>query len=315
MLSHKEDTGYFLFMKQLVIKEFKGSKTVKSNKGLSSNVFFSSKTKDFAGKLSHSHYALKFPIRGTENYIINNHKYKIDNNNYFVANAGEEIEAYVKSDKEVIGICIGFTKNYLSNLAVSIDQKLEAGIDNPFVTGNSINFISKKNRIDNDALSRTLNKIKLDLSKNKVVQYEDEHFYISLGEILINKEIKTYSDIERLPHIKLSSRQEIYRRICLMNDYIHDNYKNDITLDDLSQTCSLSKFHALRCYQKIFNITPYRKILMLRLEEAKFLISSGMSVSEVAYEINFSDHRAFSKLFKMYFQMTPSQFKAGRLKH
>ena len=96
-----------------------------------------------------------------------------------------------------------------------------------------------------------------------------------------------------------------------MDDYIHDNYKKDITLDKLSQISLLSKYHALRCYQKINNITPYKKILMLRLEEAKQLIKKGMSIRDVAYETNFADYRAFSKKFKMYFKMTPSQYKAS----
>ncbi len=301
-------------MKPLIINEFKGSKTVKSNKSLNSNVAFYSKLKDFQGKLSHSHYAIKLPVSGIEHYIVNNRKYQIDHNSYLVSNAGQEIEAYVKSENIVLGICIGISKDYISDLAGSLGQKLEQGIDNPFDANDPINFILKKNKLNGDEVSLALQKIKVNLLENKLDQYENEQFYIALGELLISKELKIRSNIERLPHIKASSKQEIYRRISLMNDYIHDNYKNDITLDELSQISLLSKYHALRCYQKINNITPYRKILMLRLEEAKQLIKNGKSISEVAYETNFADYRAFSKKFKLYFNMTPSQYKASILK-
>lgn len=296
-------------MKSLIIKEFKGANTVKLNKGLNTNAIFFSRIQDFYGKLSHSHYALKFPVSGIEHYIVNKREYEITPKNYFVSNAGQEVEAYVQSKKEVVGICVGFTKDYISQLAKSINQELEQGLDSPFVTDNSINFIIRKNRLSDDKLSLALNRIKVDLLKNRIDNYENEQFYIFLGELLISKAFKTYSAIERLPHIKISSKKEIYRRICVMNDYIHDNYKKDITLDELAQISLLSKYHALRCYQKINNITPYSKILILRLEEAKRLIRKGMSISDVAYETNFADYRAFSKKFKRHFKMTPSQYK------
>jgi len=301
-------------MKPLIINDFKGTKTVKSNKGLNTNATFLSRLRDFQGKLSHSHYAIKFPVSGVEAYIVDNKAYHIDPKSYFVVNAGLEIEADIKSKNDVVGICVGFTKTYISDLAGSIQQQLEDGIDNPFATKNPINFILKKRRLNDDTLSQVLKKFKLDALENNLDNYETEQFYISLAELLILQEMKINSQIERLPHIKFSNKQEIYRRICLMNDYIHDNYKNDITLNELSQIGSLSKFHALRCYKKINNITPYRKILMLRLQEAKQLIQKGRSISEVAYETNFPDHRAFSKLFKQTFQMTPSQYKASVLK-
>lgn len=296
-------------MRSISIQKFTGESTVKSNKSLKTNAIFISKVNDFDSQLSSSHYAVKFPLKGIENYKIQNKEYSINNKNYLLANPGEEIYGFVKSNTPVIGVCIGFTNEFILKLSASIEQKLEGILDDPFYKKTSIEFISKKNRILSDQFSLTLQKVKHDILKNQLDKYNTDQFYISIAEALLKKEAQVFSNIESLPHIKASSKEEIYRRVCIMEDFIHSNYKNDITLDEIALVSSLSKYHALRCYNAIKKITPYQQILKLRLEESKRLIETGMSISDVAYEVNFSDYRSFSKKFKLYFGMTPSQFK------
>lgn len=297
-------------MEPLFLKHFKPNSTYKDNLDLKENAIYFSSLQDFEGKLQDAKYSLKFPILGKERYVVNNSDYEINQNNFIVCNAGEEVEASVKSKKAVLGICMSFTTDYISGLCASIEQNLENGIDHPFNENSSFTFLTKKNHLNGDSLSIALNRLKQAVLDNTVDTYDTEQFYISIAEKLILRESEIRSDIERLPHIRVSTRHEIYRRICLMNDYIHDNFKNDISLDSLSKICMLSKFHALRCYHKIYNITPYQKIISLRLLESKELIRQGVSVNEAAFETNFSNYRTFSKHFKRHFNLTPSQFKA-----
>lgn len=300
-------------MKPLIVKSFQSSNPTKIKTGLPTNTVFKSRLVDFSGRLSDSHYTIKLPITNQERYFVDRREYHIDHNSYFISNADEEIEAVVKNKNGVLGICIGFTKEFILELAASMQVKLENGIDDPCVSKQSFNFILNEHRIENNTLGITLAKIKEELLNSRLSNYESDQFYISLGELLINSEKKIRSDIERLPHIKSSSREEIYRRVYLMNEYIHANFKNSITLDELSKACSLSKYYALRCYQKIYHITPYKKITMLRLEEAKRLIKNGWTISEAAIETNFSDSRSLSKQFKAHFSMTPSQYKTNSI--
>ena len=144
---------------------------------------------------------------------------------------------------------------------------------------------------------------------NNLDYYNEEEFYLSLAELLINLQLDIYSQVNKLQYVKLSTREEIYHRVTVMNDYIEANYKTDITIDQLSQLSCLSKYHAIRSYQKIFGITPYQKIQALRLSEAKQLILKGMPIKQVALETNFPDYRALSKQFKKHFYTTPTQFK------
>ena len=84
------------------------------------------------------------------------------------------------------------------------------------------------------------------------------------------------------------------------------------SVDDLAKVACLSKYHALRSYQKIKRVTPYQKVLSLRLEESMRLISIWYSIAETAMLTQFSDRRALSRAFKKYFGYTPSKLQKNK---
>ncbi|WP_299272590.1 AraC family transcriptional regulator [uncultured Psychroserpens sp.] len=298
-------------MKSLQINKFKGQETVRENKTLETNAAFYSKVNHFEGKLSSSHYVVKFPMTGLETYYTINKKIQVDNLSYLITNPHVEIEAVVKSKTPVIGICIGFTDEFLNSLATSIGQKMKLCLDNPFVNNESnLDFFTQKNRINNSKFGHTLQNIKYHLLNGTISEiYNEEQFYLTFGELLIENELNIHSKISQLPHSKLSTREEIYRRVDLMNHYIHDNFTEHISLENLSQIACLSKYHSLRCYQGIMNTTPYKKIIELRLKKAKELLSKGHCINLVADLCGFTDYRAFSKVFKKYYGLLPSIYQ------
>ncbi len=297
-------------MTPLIVNDFVGSKTVAENSTLKTNAVFFSRLNNFEGKLTNSHVALKVPLVGIENYYVNKAKYQLGNDSYMVTNVGHDIEGVVKGKDLILGLCILFQEDFIANLLGSMEQTLAQGVDSPFDTEKPITFITQKQRLNNDPLSIILHKIKDDLLSNKLEEkYTIEQFYLTLGECLIQNQFSIYSNINKLPQSKLSTRSEIYRRVNIMDDFIHSNYKQDITLDQLSLISCLSKYHAIRSYQKINNISPYQKIQDLRLEEAKRLLKEGLNISEVADKVNFSDHRALSKSFKKRYKLTPTEYR------
>lgn len=298
-------------MKTFEVNPFNGQKTVEKNKKLVKNAAFYSKFKNFEGKLSSSHHVVKFPITGVETYYINNEKIQVDNNSYLITNPKTDIEVQVKSHSEVIGICIGFTSNYLNNLAYSVQQKLNLSLDNPFINNtDNIRFFTKKNRLFDNKFCNILQHIKQELLNKTITnRYQEDEFYLGFGEALIEHELAIHAKISQLPHSKQSTREEIYRRIDVMNQYIHDNFIESISIEELSQISCLSKYHAIRCYQKIEGISPYQKIIALRLQKAIQLLAKGFSISEASDSCGFTDYRAFSKLFKKQLGLSPSKYQ------
>lgn len=93
--------------------------------------------------------------------------------------------------------------------------------------------------------------------------------------------------------------------------YIRDNFANTITIDDVAKNAGYSKYHFCRIFKEITKSTISSYINMCRVNEARRLISEeGFSVGRAACECGFDDISYFTKIFKKYLGVLPSQIKS-----
>jgi AraC-like DNA-binding protein len=72
----------------------------------------------------------------------------------------------------------------------------------------------------------------------------------------------------------------------------------------------LSKMQLYRKLKALTGMSPTLVVRDLRLTEASKLIRKGeLNVSEVAYEVGFTDPSYFTRAFKEKFDTAPSQYK------
>lgn len=99
-------------------------------------------------------------------------------------------------------------------------------------------------------------------------------------------------------------------RIQRIVKYIDANYKNHITIDDVSKVILLSPKQINRLMKKTFNQTFHRYLHIYRLHMAeKLLTNSSLSIEEVAYESGFSSHFYMYQAFKRKGNQPPGQFR------
>ncbi len=97
-------------------------------------------------------------------------------------------------------------------------------------------------------------------------------------------------------------------------EYIHCNYSNVITLDDLAEKAFCSKYHYLRVFHALIGQSPVEYLRMYRLNKAAFLLSTTeITFIEIALECGFNSPIVFSRLFKDAFGVTPSSFKKNNI--
>ena len=59
-----------------------------------------------------------------------------------------------------------------------------------------------------------------------------------------------------------------------MKKYIEDHFKEEITLDQLSEAAFLNKYYLVHAFKKHFGVSPINYQLELRIEEAKMLLQN-----------------------------------------
>lgn len=92
--------------------------------------------------------------------------------------------------------------------------------------------------------------------------------------------------------------------------YMNENYTEALSNEEYARMCGMSKFHFIRKFSELVEIPPQKYRIKILLEKSLELLSeSDDKISVIANSLGFSDHMYFSKLFKRYFNMTPSEYR------
>ncbi len=99
-------------------------------------------------------------------------------------------------------------------------------------------------------------------------------------------------------------------------DHMAENYFDPtITNDRLARLCGISTVYFRKCFEAVCGVSPIRYLHDLRLQKAKDILSSDYgSVGLVAQSVGYSSVYHFSKMFKFYTGISPSQYAKGNRK-
>lgn len=88
------------------------------------------------------------------------------------------------------------------------------------------------------------------------------------------------------------------------------NYKEKITIEDLSDKLHLDKYHVMKEFKKHTGTTIYEYLINTRISHAKELLKySDLSISEITYECGMNTTSHFINLFKTRENMTPLAYR------
>ena len=83
-----------------------------------------------------------------------------------------------------------------------------------------------------------------------------------------------------------------------------------ITIDDMAKVACISKYHFSRLFKESTGQSPYKYLSQYRIDKAKdLLISTNLSVNEIALRVGFDDMSSFIYLFKQHMHVSPLQFR------
>ena len=91
--------------------------------------------------------------------------------------------------------------------------------------------------------------------------------------------------------------------------YIESNFRDKITSAQVAKACSMDAFKFSRTFKAAFGITFKEYLVRIRIKEAcRLLEKPDISITEVAYLCGFSDASYFSKVFRRFAGVCPSEY-------
>jgi YesN/AraC family two-component response regulator len=86
------------------------------------------------------------------------------------------------------------------------------------------------------------------------------------------------------------------------------NYNQPITLKSLADYLQISPSYLGNIFKSITGKSVINYLIHIRINKAKHFLKDGLTVSETARKVGFNDVFYFSRAFKKYEGITPSQF-------
>lgn len=135
----------------------------------------------------------------------------------------------------------------------------------------------------------------------KPVNYEE------FGNCIDNLKISMY---ERKVASAPVSREREERTIAGITRYLQEHLEEEVSLSVLAEQFHLSGQYISQLFKSEIGVNFLTYLTGIRMERAKqLLVSTSLSIVEVAERSGYGDYRVFSKVFKKSEGITPSQYR------
>ncbi len=101
----------------------------------------------------------------------------------------------------------------------------------------------------------------------------------------------------------------------VIKDYLNENYTTEINLTDISDKYHFTKEYLSKLFKKSYGIGIYEYVLSLRMNRAKeLLLRDDIQIQQISDLLGYSNSNYFSKAFKNYFFISPTDFREQGMK-
>lgn len=105
--------------------------------------------------------------------------------------------------------------------------------------------------------------------------------------------------------------EDYIKRVNKILTYIDENLDNKLSLETISSIAFYSPYHLHRLFKAITNETLNAYITRKRIEKSASLLihRKELTVTELAMQYGFSNNSSFTRSFKKYYGISPSEFR------
>jgi AraC family transcriptional regulator len=134
-----------------------------------------------------------------------------------------------------------------------------------------------------------------------------EWFAESLARVLAVQLVSKHSTARLAPSHPGHGLQR--NRVHLVHEFIEAHIGESITLADLANVAALSPIHFARQFKKTTGRSPHQYLLHARVETAKRLLRTDLSIAEIACRCGFSHQEHLTRIFGRFVGVTPAAYR------
>tara|TARA_R110001583_G_scaffold7971_2_gene38817 strand:- start:56 stop:979 length:924 start_codon:yes stop_codon:yes gene_type:complete len=196
-------------------------------------------------------------------------------------------------------------------IAIEISQKRIKRICNELNSSAPLSVYEQEWRYD-DKLMHTHHNAQTQVLLNRMIHiftenHQDRHFMVDLAvSELITRLLRHQTRDFILSHSLLDPEHNGINSVVA---HLQQNLKEAINIDSLSKISCMSRTKFFSEFKRIIGCTPQDFLFQLRLKKAADLLKRNKSVTQVCFATGYLNTSHFSRSFKKFFGMNPSEYK------
>lgn len=114
-----------------------------------------------------------------------------------------------------------------------------------------------------------------------------------------------------LQRIREEREEQTFTVLDKAKQYIGDNFTEELSLEEVASFVHLNPHYFSKVFKQQVGETFIDYVTALRIDKAKELMLSDMSLKEVCFTVGYKDPNYFSRVFKRVTGVTPTEFRNG----
>jgi len=247
----------------------------------------------------HWHPDLEFIyiIKGTMDYYVNGNIIRIHEDQGFFVNSCRMHYGFSSEHNDCTFICAVIHPSVFTNVSDVIDSNIK-------------HKTSSKN-IDYILLSRDIpwqNEVIDNLISNHTEMNSDKPSVMKL----LSKSTAICADIfDHIDYVELSEKSKrMQLDFLMMTEFIHRNFHQKITLDDIANAGTVSRSKCCRLFRQYIQQAPNVYLTNYRLSKSTELLrDTDLSITDIALSCGFQTASYYTNVFKQDMNITPLQYR------
>lgn len=115
--------------------------------------------------------------------------------------------------------------------------------------------------------------------------------------------------LQSLCSLALDQDETLPQAVAQVQAYILDHLTQDLTAADLVRASGISQRHLIRLFDEYTGLSPMNWLTQARLDRAMALLSTDLTIAQVAAAAGFPSEKAFRTDFRDRWKCSPSQYR------